>query len=199
MGMIVCLRRSSDETIEKLIKNPDQVEFYLFGEEIEEIKPFLSRGLFGFILDKLQKKRPKKKSIPGLEYVPEDEIDLDKAWHAIYYILTGQAEGGKEPFNYLLEGGVQIGDDFGYGPARAFSSEQAKGFYEILKNIDKNHIKDRFDLDDMKAKKIYVIEHAAHRDPAEELLEYVTEYFMILKAFMERTVKEQKGIVIYIS
>ena len=50
---------------------------------------------------------------------PGGELDLDKAWHGIHFLLTGSAWEGEEPLCYLLAGGQEVGDeDVGYGPAR---------------------------------------------------------------------------------
>jgi Domain of unknown function (DUF1877) len=51
-----------------------------------------------------------------------ERVVLNKAWHAIHFVLTGSRLGGSEPLNFLLAEATPVGDvDVGYGPARAFT------------------------------------------------------------------------------
>ena len=46
---------------------------------------------------------------------------LEKAWHGLHYLLTGDAWGGGPPLNFIVMGGDEIdGVDTGYGPPRTF-------------------------------------------------------------------------------
>ncbi len=49
---------------------------------------------------------------------PPNYIDLDKAWHGVHYLLTGQADGGELPHSLAVTGGEEFGPEVGYGPAR---------------------------------------------------------------------------------
>src|SRR5215203_4027303 len=56
---------------------------------------------------------------------PVEEIDLDKSWHGIHYLLTKTAWAGEPPLSFLVLGGAEVGDiDVGYGTARAFRSDE---------------------------------------------------------------------------
>jgi len=48
---------------------------------------------------------------------PPNYVDVDKAWHGIHYLLTGQAEGGPRPLSLAVLGGGDFGTEDGYGPA----------------------------------------------------------------------------------
>jgi hypothetical protein len=49
-----------------------------------------------------------------------DDLDVDKAWHGIHFLLCGQAWESPFPLGFIL-GGEEVGDvDVGYGPARVF-------------------------------------------------------------------------------
>jgi|SRR5947209_1096153 len=83
-----------------------------------------------------------------LDFLEEerDEIELDKAWHAIHFLLTGSAWEGAGPLYYLISGGHQIGDvDVGYGPARALTSKQAADFDAALYGITADELRKRYD------------------------------------------------------
>src|SRR6188768_3658450 len=51
-----------------------------------------------------------------------DFLDIDKSWHAIHFLLTG--EGGEGPLAWAVFAPMLIGEDLGRGPARLLMSEQ---------------------------------------------------------------------------
>jgi len=54
-----------------------------------------------------------------LDSLDESDADLplDKSWHGLQFLLTGQPVSGDPPLNFLTEGGTDVGDvDVGYGP-----------------------------------------------------------------------------------
>ncbi|MBD5458342.1 MAG: DUF1877 family protein, partial [Lachnospiraceae bacterium] len=60
-----------------------------------------------------------------------DELfSIDKAWHAIHYVLTGEVWEVPEDniLAQLILGGEPVNDeDMGYGPARLISKETVSG------------------------------------------------------------------------
>ncbi len=129
----------------------------------------------------------------------ESVLDLDKSWHGIHYLLTGDPQGGKEPLCYLLSSGAEIGDiDVGYGPARALTSMQIANFNDALRKIDEAEFRSRFDPQTMMKKKIYPT--IWDRPPSQDdTLGYLCEYFSELKTFLQRAKDKQHGMVIWLS
>jgi hypothetical protein len=41
---------------------------------------------------------------------PHADLDVDKAWHGIHYLLTGTAWEGDPPLDFIVKGGSQVGD-----------------------------------------------------------------------------------------
>lgn len=128
-----------------------------------------------------------------------DEIDLEKAWHGIHFLLTGSQWEGKEPLCYLVAGGKTIGDiDVGYGPARALTSKQVASFNIALSGISSDNLRQRYDPQALKKAEIYP--EIWDNDPAEDdALGYLVEMFEDLKAFVEKTSEQKKGMVVYIA
>jgi hypothetical protein len=50
---------------------------------------------------------------------PDNYLDVDKAWHCIHFMLTGNAEGGEEPLASAILGGREAGEDVGAEPRRS--------------------------------------------------------------------------------
>jgi hypothetical protein len=129
----------------------------------------------------------------------EGEVDLDKAWHGIHFLLTRSAWEGPEPLCYLLQGGEDVGDvDVGYGPARALRARDVADFSAAVAKISSEEFRSRFDPDALKAAEIYP--DIWDRDPAkDDALGYLTEYFELLQSVLADCAAEGKGLLIYYS
>ena len=129
----------------------------------------------------------------------DGEIDLDKAWHGIHFLLTGSAWEGDAPLGYLVAGGEEIGDeDVGYGPARALRPAEVAGFDAALAAISLDDFRQRFDPKVMMEQQIYP--EIWDRTPDDDdTLGYLAEYFEVLKAFVRTSTENNKGLVIWLS
>jgi hypothetical protein len=122
-------------------------------------------------------------------------MDLDKAWHGIHFLLTGSAWDGEGPLAYLLVGGRTVGEeDVGYGPARALSSAEVAAFDDALSKISMNEFRRRFDPKALLRAEIYP--EIWLRDPEEDTLGYLVEYFERLKQFVSSARKAEVGLIL---
>jgi hypothetical protein len=87
--------------------------------------------------------------------MPEPELDLDKSWHAIHYLLTGTAWELDDGVGAAILGGQEIGEDNGYGPARLLPAEAVETVAAALDALDMQTLRARFDPDAMAAADIY--------------------------------------------
>ena len=110
---------------------------------------------------------------------PPHQLDVDKAWHGLHYLLTGRAEGGAEPLAWTLLGGEEIGPELGYGPARFLTPPQVAAVAAALSGLDGPALAGRFDAADMAAQAIYP--DIWERDGA-EALDYLLAHFGPLAA-----------------
>lgn len=123
--------------------------------------------------------------------------DLDKAWHGIHFLLTGDAWSGTLPAATLLSGGREVGDiDLGYGPARAFSPEEASAFQAHIAAISAEQFDARFDAKRLIQHDIYPTIWDRDLRGEADGRPYLNEYFQILKDFMARAVAQGDGLVI---
>ena len=127
---------------------------------------------------------------------PNDQIDIDKAWAGIHFLLTGSnSEGGKPPLAHVIIGGTDIGDDVGYGPARYIEAEEVKQIYDAFRDISEDELKGRFDPEKMKESKIYPFENSC----TDEDLAYLLENFRSLKDFYRKTVEQGNAMLQYLN
>ncbi len=112
---------------------------------------------------------------------PPNYIDLDKAWHGIHYLLTGESDGGKQPESLAIFGGKEFGPEVGYGPARFLTSDQVRSVASALAGITPEDLAQRFNPKDMEAKEIYP-EIIWVRD-GKDALDYAIENYEQLQTF----------------
>jgi uncharacterized protein DUF1877 len=125
-----------------------------------------------------------------------EEIEIDKAWHGIHYLLTGSAWEAALPLGFVVAGGVEVGDDLGYGPARALRSDQVLEIDSALEPFTTEELRRRFDADRMSELEIYPFGWS--EDPDGEL-EYLLAFYAELRAFVHRTAGRGAGLLAYLA
>jgi hypothetical protein len=102
-------------------------------------------------------------------------ISLEKAWHGLHYLLTGEVWEGHGPAAFLLAGGEQLGEDE-ESPPRWFTPEETAQIHQALSTISDDVLWSRFDADQMEQLEIYPgIWDEAEEDLKEEYLAYFHE------------------------
>ncbi|MCP4377147.1 MAG: YfbM family protein [bacterium] len=162
MSMIGNFVAINDADFTKLTNNPKDIEVYLYPEEDD------------------------------FENVGEKNIDIDKAWHAIHFILTRSQWEGDPPASDVILGGQEYGPDVGYGPARILHKDKVVKVAEYLNALPDNCIASGYDVSMMLENEIYPDFWGELEDGGAEILEYVEEYFSEVKNFY--TFAAQKGL-----
>ena len=125
-----------------------------------------------------------------------DDLEIDKAWHGIHFLLTGTAWESSLPLGFIVAGGEEVGDDLGYGPARALRSEDVLKIETALEPLTTEELRRRFDADRMTELEIYPFGWS--HDPDGEL-EYRLEFYAELRAVVRRTAERGHGLLVYLS
>jgi Domain of unknown function (DUF1877) len=172
MGMIGNFRRASDARIEALLADPAGILEYLDDGD------------------------------DGGEGDPDDahaDLDVDKAWHGIHFLLTGTAWEGQMPFSFIVSGGRQIGDvDVGYGPARVFTSAEVKTIAAALAPLTRAVLERRFDPAAMTRLDIYPsIWDRPHEQG--DALGYLLESYESLAEFVAEAARQHEGLIVYVN
>jgi hypothetical protein len=108
----------------------------------------------------------------------EDSLDLDKSWHGIHYLLNGEVWDGVEPLRFVIMGKEEIGEDFGYGPARYLTAEDVNAVAGVLKTIKTDDLRAKFDKTRFVEADIY-----PSIEWNEEDLEYLLQYYKELASY----------------
>lgn len=120
-----------------------------------------------------------------------DALELDKAWHVLHYAFTESAWAGPQPAATLLSGGREVGDDLGYGPARALSPKETQAFAQFLAAQSEASLARKLNVPKMQGLDIY----CADEDSEEDL----NHYFPQLKSYVLDAAAKGQGLLIWMS
>lgn len=126
-------------------------------------------------------------------------LDIDKSWHAIHFIVTGnpyEGEGGGI-LDQLIFGGAPVNDDdLGYGPAMLVEKGAVLQLADALKEWDKETFREKFHMESLVEHEIYPVMEG---EDAEEFFLYIWEYFELLKEFYQEAAKEGQNVLTFIA
>ena len=122
----------------------------------------------------------------------ENSISLEKAWHGLHFLLTGDPWAGSGHTAFLLCGGTEQGEDLGYGPARIIDAVEVSEIAKAIGGISTSQLWSRFDAQAMAAADIYGADRID--EPESDLQEEYFEYFDSLQRFLARTAEEGNAL-----
>lgn len=122
--------------------------------------------------DDVQRLRDGDESL--LEELYEEEqhevTDIDKAWHGVHFLLSGEPHGpGERVEGAAIMGGTEVGPDMGYGSGRVHTPSQVQEINVALDALSEDTFCDRFDATELGNNDIY----PDIWDEGEEALEYL--------------------------
>lgn len=202
MGMVLGITQLDDRTIERLVADPPLVWLVVAGDDREQYerarqeerrlqKPGFIARLFG-----AAPPPPQPDASPfALGDGEGKEIDVDKSWHGMHYLLTRSGEAGSPPLDFLLGGGRTVGDeDVGYGPAWVFTAAETRGIAAAVAAVSDEELRARYDPSAMDAADVYP-SRIWVRD-GDEALDYVMEYIAILRGTLAEAVEMNRGLML---
>lgn len=194
MGMVYVLRRATPAQLALLKKRPQLIERFLFDEPREAAVE--AAGLMGR-LRTVFNFSPAAESMSGARE-DGDEIDLDKSWHLMHFLLTGSAEGTGTPTSFLLGGWPEIGDaEIGWGRAWAIDAQAIRRFADALRGMDDDALCARFDTEKMKAEDVYLAD--AFEGDEHEGCNYVLHHLSVLRTFVAEAARRNCGAIGYLT
>ena len=169
MSMIGGLRRLREADLDLLFTAPDQVIDYLYPEE-----------------------QP-----PKLNLGPYADLDIDKAWHALHFLMTGEAWGQAFPLGFLVAGGEEVGEDTGYGPPRAFRYGEVNEIATALARLDGRRLTAAIDLQALAREEIYP--HFWEADDEAQVRAWILDTFEKLRDFVVRAAEAREALLVWLS
>jgi hypothetical protein len=129
--------------------------------------------------------------------VGDTEVDLDKAWHGIHYLLTGSIESNSVLASKVIMGGENIGPDRGYGPAQLLNPTEVKAIAHLLEETKPDMLRTRFKPKEMTQAGVYPA--VIWERDGEEALTYVLDYYKKLVAFYKLAAEKGQAVILVIS
>ncbi|MES3035274.1 MAG: YfbM family protein [Gemmatimonadota bacterium] len=127
---------------------------------------------------------------------PTRSADVDKAWHAIHFMLAGDPDGGEAPAASVVLGGVEVGEDLGYGPARLLTSEEVREIGLFLQGMPPEQFSLRYAPAEMDAAEIYPVVWV---EDGEEGREYVAHAYERLRKFYLEAAARGDSVVAWLT
>jgi hypothetical protein len=85
---------------------------------------------------------------------PPRPLELQKSWHIMHFLMTGDAGVSDHPGGALFLG-EPLGDDVGYGPARVQTPGECRAFADFLASTDLAQLQGRLNYREMDRLGVY--------------------------------------------
>jgi hypothetical protein len=127
------------------------------------------------------------------EHDPGRHLDIEKSWHAIQFLLTGEPWEGKGPFQNAVMGGRALSEeDVGYGPARYLLPDEVKEVALALAGLSGEALWERFDPKAFERAEIYP------QGWSDDGRDYVIGYYAELQAFFREAANAGDAMLLYL-
>ena len=192
MGIAYCLIRAAPEVVEQLRGHPKAVADFVYRDPEAYEEP--GRGIFG----RLFGTRP-----PQLAVIPSrrenDEADLDKSWHIVHYLLTGETGRAVGPLRLIGDDLNPLADiDLGLGKPNVVSVADVKAFALATETMSDDDFLRRFKPAEMPTDELYMGDVIARGDH-DDMKEYALENFHALRDFVAGAAHSDDAIITYYS
>jgi hypothetical protein len=122
------------------------------------------------------------------------QFNMEKEWHTIAYLLTGEPEIGAEhrdgePLHNIIYGGLDTGVTTGYGTVQYFDSALVTESADALEQADRQRIHERFDPARMAQLEIYAAPSESERDLVLRVIEELAAFFRAAAAGKEDVIR----------
>ena len=201
MGMYASLYRVGVGEVAWIRENPREVPYEVLG--FERPKP-RTGGIMGFLkrlspLTITTTSDEEPSPVATSAHAALEAIDLEKAWHGLHFLFTGETWEGDEPACFLLKGGEDVGEDEWSEPvARLLSPPQVRAFADFLETLGPTGLTARFDPQRMTELDIYP-GPIWERDDREESIGFLLAYFEELRAFASRAADAGDAVLVHVS
>jgi hypothetical protein len=195
MSMIGRLRHVPPEELERLQRRPSDMRTFLHGKKnsgrrIEDIlalfqklevtkQEVLGRGATSGSPEHLAFMTHVQKELEaaGFGNGVGPGLSLDKSWHVLHFLLTGQIDEAPAPLGLAILGGTEIGSDVGHGPARYLTPGQVADVATALSATTITDLERRFESVAAHSKDLYACRDQMDAALAAEALPRLRHYY----------------------
>jgi hypothetical protein len=202
MGMYLELAPVSTATIARLHADP-ALAMQIFDpddpEAADRVRPKpKGPGLVGRLLGRKPPPPPPPPERLVLEPGEGTVVNIDKAWQAAHYLLTGSQWEGDPPLNFLLAGGTELDADWGDTPPRTFSPAETRAIAEAFAALTDDELGARFDPAQMMELEIYPEIWDRPQLPGEDQRGWVLEALRDVRTAVSEAARRGYGLLLSI-
>ena len=127
---------------------------------------------------------------------PENDIDLDKAWHGIHFLLNGEPYGGEYPLVHAVFGMEKIEEQKheNVNPMFGTPAKNVKEIADAICSINEEQFRAKYDQKALQDAAIYP---DSWNDPEKEM-DFLTSYFEDLQEFYKEAASKNLAVITYI-
>ncbi len=130
-------------------------------------------------------------------YKSGQQIDLDKQWHGVHFLLTGSASATSDQLSIIIGNFEEIGPDNGYGPAWIIPAASLASCHRELVKLGDEEIAARFDPQAMKQEDVYLADLFVDED--EEARGFLMQDVSRLRAFIGKAAEQSLNAIALIT
>lgn len=127
----------------------------------------------------------------------DTQVDLDKAWHGIHYLLTGSALPDGTLASKVIMGGEDFGPILGYGPAQLVRPAEVRAIAQLLEKTTPDSLRKRFDPKEMTREEVYP--GVIWEREGEEALRFLLSYYTQLVSFYKHAAERGQAVIFLVS
>jgi hypothetical protein len=127
---------------------------------------------------------------------PSDLLDIDKSWHLIHFLLTGDGSEGDYPLVNAVLGGKELPEtDAGYGPYRYLVPDEVEAVSQALASISAEDLWSRFNASRVKSEDIYPSIWTGDEDDKA----YISQNYEALRRYFADAAASGDAMLLYLS
>jgi hypothetical protein len=136
----------------------------------------------------------------GSRPISDDDIGerlcIDKAWDGLDYLLCSAMDTGRSPLDLAILGGIEIGKDLGYGPARYLNATEVRAVSAALSKLTHDTLRYHYDVADMNEAEVYP---GRWRDgPNSDRLAWLLQAFDEVRHFYQGAAERENATLKYL-
>ncbi|QDX26268.1 DUF1877 family protein [Sphingomonas suaedae] len=122
-------------------------------------------------------------------------VDFDKAWHALHFMLTGDAGKTGHPLSVLVATDEELigTDENGFGGYWQFDPARVSAFADALAAVSDDELAQRYDPATMVREYVYLAD--VFEEEGEEALPYVMQGVPALRRFADEAVRDNNYVI----
>lgn len=127
-------------------------------------------------------------------YFKESDLDIDKSWQLLHFILCGEIGGGEPPLGHVVPLNDSIIDNDSLGTFYLTASEVEEA-YLAIKDLSASDFNNMFNFQDLMDEQLYPL---VEDDDPNEILEYTYNYFLEIQKLYKQAVSNKQCAIFFI-